>query len=237
MTHESIAPPPAPELSRKRRVFLVEDHAVVRDGLTRLINHEHDLEVCGESADLAHAVPGIEQTSPDVVIVDLLLGDDDGLELIRTLKDQRPDLPTLVLSMYKESLYAERALRAGARGYVTKQAPTETVLSALRRVLCGTIYVSEAMASALVSKLVAGESAPRTPGDVSRLSDREFEVFTLIGRGVGPGEIAERLGLSVKTVESHRENIKDKLHLPNGRELLRKAMEHVAATGDLQPRA
>src|SRR4029077_9534858 len=108
-------------------------------------------------------------------------------------------------------LYAERALRAGARGYVTKQAPTETVLSALRRVLAGAIYVSEAMASALVSKLVGGGEAPeRTPGDVSRLSDRKFEVFTLIGRVVGPGEIAERLGLIVKTVESHRENIKEK---------------------------
>jgi DNA-binding NarL/FixJ family response regulator len=134
--------------------------------------------------------------------------------------------------MYKESLYAERALRAGARGYVTKLAPTDTILVALRRVLAGGIYVSDAMATVLMSKLVGGGSggANEPPaGDVARLSDREFEVFRLIGRGVGPGEIAARLGLSVKTVESHRERIKEKLNLPNGRELLRKAMQHIAS--------
>jgi DNA-binding NarL/FixJ family response regulator len=210
-------------------VFLVEDHPVVRDGVARLINSEADLVVCGEAGDLDAAKRGIADTSPDVAIVDLLLGDADGLDLVRTLKVERPDMPTLVLSMYKESLYAERALRAGARGYVTKLAPTETVLVALRRVLSGAIYVSEAMATVLMSKLVGGTAHEPPAGDVSRLSDREFEIFRLIGRGVGPGEIAARLGLSVKTVESHREHIKEKLNLPNGRELLRKAMEYVAS--------
>src|SRR4051812_4411112 len=217
-----------PGIGTKKRVFLVEDHEVVRDGLARLINNEPDLAVCGESAGLADAKRGVAETSPDVVIIDLLLGEEDGLELVRELKARRPGLPTLVLSMYKESLYAERALRAGARGYVTKLAPTETVLVALRRVLSGAIYVSDAMATVLMSKLVGGTAHEPPAGDVSRLSDREFEVFRLIGRGVGPGEIAARLGLSVKTVESHREHIKEKLKLPNGRELLRAAMAHVA---------
>jgi DNA-binding NarL/FixJ family response regulator len=208
-------------------VFLVEDHPVVRDGVARLINSEADLTVCGEAGDLDGARRGIATSSPDVVVIDLLLGDADGLDLVRSLKSERPEMPTLVLSMYKESLYAERALRAGARGYVTKLAPTETVLTALRRVLSGAIYVSEAMATVLMSKLVGGSAHEPPAGDVSRLSDREFEVFRLIGRGVGPGEIATRLGLSVKTVESHRENIKQKLNLPNGRELIRAAMQHV----------
>src|SRR5690242_14737081 len=140
----------------KRRVFLVEDHPVVRDGVARLINSEADLIVCGEAGDLDAAKRGIAETSPDVAIIDLMLGDADGLDLVRTLKIERPELPTLVLSMYKESLYAERSLRAGARGYVTKLAPTETVLIALRRVLSGAIYVSEAMATVLMSKLVGG---------------------------------------------------------------------------------
>jgi len=213
--------------SVKRRVFLVEDHPVVRDGVAWLINSEADLVVCGEAGDIDAANRGIAASSPDVVVIDLLLGEADGLDLVRSLKIERPEVPTLVLSMYKESLYAERALRAGARGYVTKLAPTETVLTALRRVLNGAIYVSETMATALMSKLVGGTAHESPAGDVSRLSDREFEIFRLIGRGVGPGEIATRLGLSVKTVESHRENIKQKLNLPNGRELLRAAMQHV----------
>src|SRR5262245_39392729 len=129
----------------KRRVFLVEDHPVVRDGVSRLVNAQSDLVVCGESGALADAKRSIPQAAPDVVIVDLILGDADGLDLVRLLKAERPALPTLVLSMYKESLYAERSLRAGARGYVTKLAPTDTILVALRRVLAGGIYVSDAM--------------------------------------------------------------------------------------------
>jgi DNA-binding NarL/FixJ family response regulator len=226
----AIAAGPHPPAG-KRRVFLVEDHPVVREGLSQLINEEQDLEVCGEAGDLDAALREIPLAAPDVTVIDLLLGDADGLDLVRSLKRDFPGMPTLVLSMYKESLYAERSLRAGARGYVTKQAPTETVLTALRRVLSGSIYVSEAMATRLVSKLVDGAAAgaaadPGAPPDLSRLSDREFEVFRMMGKGAGPKEIAARLGLSVKTIETYQDHLKRKLAAPTGRELLRLAMQH-----------
>jgi DNA-binding NarL/FixJ family response regulator len=227
MVSNPTPPPPAGPGAARRRVFLVEDHPIVRDGLAQLINDEPDLVVCGATADAPAALRGIEELSPDVTVVDLLLGEDDGLELVKTLRARFTRMPTLVLSMYGEALYAERALRAGARGYVTKLAPTDSVLVAIRRVLAGEIYVSEATATRLVTKLVGGDAAADDPGatpDLSRLSDREFEVFRLIGRGAGPTEIARQLGVSVKTVETHREHIKKKLALTNGRELLRAAM-------------
>jgi DNA-binding NarL/FixJ family response regulator len=225
-SNPSPAPPDGAGATR-HRVFLVEDHPIVRDGLAQLINEEPDLAVCGVAADAPAALRAVGESSPDLTMVDLLLGDDDGLELVKTLKARFPRMPTLVLSMYNESLYAERALRAGARGYVTKLAPTDSVLVAIRRVLAGEIYVSDATATRLVSKLVGSDAAgqdPHGPADVSRLSDREFEIFRLIGRGAGPSEIARQLGVSVKTVETHREHIKKKLGLSNGRELLRAAM-------------
>jgi DNA-binding NarL/FixJ family response regulator len=223
------APPPHPGPGdQRRRVYLVEDHPIVRDGLAQLIDDQDDLVTCGAAADADTALQQFGPARPDVAVVDLLLGDDDGLELVRTLKERFPQVPTLVLSMHKESLYAERALRAGARGYVAKLAPTESVLVAIRRVLGGAIYVSEATATRLVSKLVGGAEgdAPDSAADLSRLSDREFEVFRLIGRGVGPSEIARKLGVSVKTVETHREHIKRKLRLGSGHELVRAAMRH-----------
>jgi DNA-binding NarL/FixJ family response regulator len=217
-------------------VYLVEDHPVFREGLWQLINDEPDLEVCGESGDLASALRDVPGAAPDVTVVDLLLGEADGLDLVRALKQSLPAMPTLVLSMYKESLYAERSLRAGARGYVTKQAPTETVIAAIRRVLSGSIYVSDAMATRLMSKLVDGNGAPAAadpgaPPDLSRLSDREFEVFRMTGKGSGPKEIAARLGLSVKTIETYQDHLKRKLGAANGRELLRLAMEHAMSEG------
>jgi DNA-binding NarL/FixJ family response regulator len=230
--------PPHP----RHRIFLVEDHPIVRDGLAQLINDEPDLVVCGIGSDVNGSLEAIARTSPSVVLIDLLLGDDDGLDLVRALKTSFPHVRTLVLSMYAESLYAERALRAGARGYVTKLAPTESVLVAIRRVLAGEIYVSEATATRLVAKLVGGEGGgapargePLTPDILSRLSDREFEVFRLIGRGNGPSEIARQLGVSVKTVETHREHIKRKLGLSNGRELLRVAMLNAEADAGRPP--
>jgi DNA-binding NarL/FixJ family response regulator len=241
----SLNPSPAPrppqggasDAARRYRVFLVEDHPIVREGLEQLVNEERDLVTCGTAADAATALEQIEQTAPDVAVIDLLLGDDDGLELVRTLKAKYPQMPTLVLSMYKESLYAERSLRAGARGYVTKLAPTDSVLVAIRRVLAGEIYVSEATATRLVSKLVGGAGAaeaspdPDAPPDVSRLSDREFEVFRLMGRGVGPSEIAARLGVSVKTIETHQDHLKRKLKVTSARELWRIASTHAADPG------
>jgi DNA-binding NarL/FixJ family response regulator len=175
------------------------------------------------------------------VVVDLLLGSADGLDLVRALKTSFPQVRTLVLSMYAESLYAERSLRAGARGYVAKLAPTETVIVAIRRVLAGDIYVSEAVATHLFSKLVGGDDAGRRnsaragaaarngsgPGDdLARLSDREFQVFGLIGKGLGPTDIAGQLGVSVKTIETYKDNLKKKLGLESGRDLLRKAVQY-----------
>ena len=156
------AVPVPPHTSRKHRVFLVEDHPIVREGVAQLINDEPDMEVCGQSDDIERTLREIDRCSPDVVVVDLLLGDFDGLDLVRELKARHPGVRTLVLSMYKESLYAERSLRAGARGYVTKLAPTETVLTAIRRVLSGGIYVSERMTSTLLSNcLLYTSPSPR----------------------------------------------------------------------------
>lgn len=224
----------------KRRVFLVEDHAVVREGLAQLINEEPDLIVCGQAEDIPTALRELEGANPDVVIIDLLLGESDGLELIRELKEKRPDLPTLALSMYKESLYAERALRAGAKGYVTKVAPTEVVLLALRRVLSGSIYVSDRVANQLLSKIAGGVGAPE-PSDpaevISKLSDREFEVFRLMGRGMGPSEMAARLGVSVKTIETYQDHLKRKLRVGTARELFQLATAHALREGAPPPGA
>jgi DNA-binding NarL/FixJ family response regulator len=224
--------PLPPHISRKHRIFLVEDHPIVREGVAQLINDEPDMLVCGQSDDIDGTLREIERAAPDVVVVDLLLGEFDGLDLVRELKARHPHVRTLVLSMYKESLYAERSLRAGARGYVTKLAPTETVLTAIRRVLSGGIYVSERMTSTLLSKLTGGGDAGADPADdLRRVSDREFEVFRLIGQSLGPTQIAERLGVSVKTVETYKDNLKRKLGLETGRDLLRRALEHAMEEG------
>jgi DNA-binding NarL/FixJ family response regulator len=229
--------------SPRRRVFLVEDHPIVRDALSQLINEEPDLLVCGVGDDVENSLREIERCNPDVVVIDLLLARGDGLDLVREVRARFPRVQTLVLSMYAESLYAERALRAGARGYVAKLAPTETVIVALRRVLSGEIYVSETVATRLFSKLVGGNGAapvdgaageaPR--GDLSRLSDREFQVFRLIGKGLGPTDIAASLGVSVKTVETYKDHLKRKLELENGRDLLRCAVRHALEQEQVSP--
>jgi len=222
---------------QRHRVFIVEDHPVVRDGLAQLINDEPDLAVCGVGDDVENSLRLIAAAAPAVVVVDLLLGSADGLDLVRALKTSFPQVRTLVLSMYAESLYAERALRAGARGYVAKLAPTDTVIVAIRRVLAGDIYVSEAVATRLFSKLVGGQGATGRNGsragsgaqpdnELARLSDREFQVFGLIGKGLGPTDIAAQLGVSVKTIETYKDNLKKKLGLDSGRDLLRKAVQY-----------
>lgn len=229
----SSTPAPATSAVQKRCVLLVDDHPMVRHGLAHLINPQPDLQVSGEAATPEEALAAVEQHRPDLAIVDVGLGDADGLELVKVLKRRHAGLPVLVCSMHKESAYAERALRAGARGYVMKQESNATVLAAIRRVLSGDIHVSETVASKMLMKLVDPAAAGAEPG-VQQLSDREFEVFRLIGRGFGPTEIARQLGVSVKTVETYREHIKKKLHLPNGRELTRAAMRH--AELQTQPR-
>lgn len=212
----------------KRGVLIVDDHPIVRQGLAQLIDQEHDLHVCGQAEDAHAAMKAIRELSPDLAVVDISLKDTSGIELIKNIKVQHPGLPVLMLSMHDEEIYAERALRAGARGYVMKQEATERVVIAIRRVLAGEMYVSEGMAAKMVSKLVA--SSTQTGGSpVDRLSDRELEVFRLIGTGYGTREMAEKLHLSVKTIETYRAHIKEKLDLIDANELLRTAINWVNA--------
>ena len=209
-------------------VLIVDDHPIVRQGLTQLIDQEDDLHVCGQAEDAHEAMRAIRELSPDMVVVDISLKDTSGIELIKDIKVRCPDLPVLTLSMHDEGVYAERAMRSGARGYIMKQEATERVVTAIRRVLSGEVYVSEGMAAKMVSKLVAGPA--QTGGSpVDRLSDRELEVFRLIGTGYGTREMAEKLHLSIKTIETYRAHIKDKLDLVDANELLRTAITWVNA--------
>ena len=208
----------------KAKVIVVDDHAIVRQGLIELINRERDMCVCADAESAGAALKLIVATRPDVAIVDVSLKEDSGLELVKDIKIRFPKLAVLVLSMHDETFYAERFLRAGARGYVMKEVATETVMTAIRRVLAGEVYLSERMSSRILHKLVAGgPDRGRTTMDV--LSDRELEVFRLIGQGLGTREIAKRLHVSVKTVEAHRAHIKDKLKLQTGTELLQQAIQ------------
>ncbi len=214
--------------------MLVDDHPIVRQGLAQLINAAADLVICGEASTAREALDLLETCSPDVVIVDISLEDRNGVELIKDIVARRPGLPSLALSMYDEAMYAMRVLRAGGRGYIMKQEVPKKVLTAIRQVLAGHVYLSETMSTRLVDQLVAtGTASPPLAGE---LSDRELEVLTLIGRGQSTRDIAEKLFLSVKTVEAHRERIKDKLKLKNGAELLRYAMQFTL-DGTISPSA
>lgn len=205
------------------RVMIVDDHPIMRAGLKQLLAQEEDLEVCGEAEDAVGALRVVEQTNPGVIIVDISLRDSSGLELIKDLRIRFPHLPVLVLSMHEEAFYAERALRAGAKGYVTKAEVAARIVEAVRRVLSGQVYVSEKLADRLLGRIVAGGGSG--PVGIESLSDREFEVFELIGQGLELREIAARLHLSIKTVEAHRENIRKKLDLPSSAELFRYAVQ------------
>ncbi len=209
----------------KRKVFLVDDHPIVRQGLAQLINNEADLIVVGQGEDAYQSLRAIRDAKPDLVLVDVSLKDSDGIELLKELKSQSPDLPALVVSMHDESLYAERALRAGAGGYVMKQEPPQTLLTAIRAVLAGQVYVSSQMGATLLQRMVAGKK--RDGGlPMDRLTDRELEIFRMIGAGKTVKEIADKLFLSAKTVEAHREHIKEKLNFKSSAELLRFAIRN-----------
>jgi DNA-binding NarL/FixJ family response regulator len=210
----------------KRTILIVDDHPIVRQGLAQLINQEKDLEVCGQAEDAHEAIQTIRELDPDLVIVDISLRDTSGVDLIKDLKVQYPDLPILTLSMHDEAVYGERALRAGAKGYIMKQEATEKVVTAIRRVLAGEVYVSDGMAAKMVSKLVGGASK-KTGSPIENLSDRELEVFRMIGEGYNTREMAEKLHLSVKTIETYRAHIKDKFALQDASELLRAAIQWV----------
>ena len=209
----------------RKRVFVVDDHPIVRQGLAQLINQQPDLSVCGEAEDVDDAFQGIAACAPDILIVDISLKGPDGLELLKSIRVRDISLPVLILSMHEESLYAERALRAGANGYIMKQEATENVLVALRRILDHhEIYVSERIANKMLRQYISGSTAAR-PSAISDLTDRELEVFRLIGEGHGTRQIAGELHLSVKTVESHQAHIKEKLSLHSARELIQHAIQ------------
>jgi DNA-binding NarL/FixJ family response regulator len=206
--------------------MVVDDHPIVRQGLALLTNQEPDLVVCGEAEDARSALEGIAETQPDILVLDISLKGPDGIEVLKTLRGTNPDLPVLVLSMHEEGIYAERALRAGANGYIMKQEGTEKVLVALRRLLSREVYVSDHVASRMLRQLTTRQTGLRqTP--IASLSDRELEVFRMIGEGLGTRQIAGQLQLSVKTVESYQAHIKEKLFLKSARELVQHAIEWV----------
>jgi DNA-binding NarL/FixJ family response regulator len=207
----------------KRRVLIVDDHPIVREGLAQLINREANLEVCGEAGDADEALKLIARLKPDIAVVDLVLQGTNALDLIKTVKDRTPQVPVLVLSMHDESLYGERALRAGARGYIMKQEASENLLKALRQVLKGDLYASEPLKLKMLQKFSGISASASSP--VESLSDRELEVFELIGQGLGTRQIADKLCVSIKTVETYRAHIKDKLNLANGAQLVQQAVQ------------
>ena len=208
----AAAPEPSvpPSAQAKTRVFLADDHPFLRVGLTHMINKEADMVVCGEAENVAGVRAGVEREKPDLLLTDLCLGDSDGLDLIKGLKAQFPQLPILVLSQQDETLFAERTLRAGARGYIMKERATQDVLEGIRTILGGDLYVSRKVAALAMRKLVEGGAEAKTGDDseVSALSDRELQVFRLLGAGKGTKEIAAALKSSHKTIETYRENIK-----------------------------
>ncbi len=212
------------------KILIVDDHPLMRKGLALSLNAEIDLTVCGQVANAEEALSALEELDPDLAIVDISLPGMSGLELIKHMQALRPEIRTLVVSRHDEALYAERAIRAGARGYVMKLEAGERIVKAVRRVLAGGIYVSEEINERLLLGLAAGrQELAQSPLEV--LSDRELEVFEMTGRGLGTREIAERLHLSVKTVESYRARIKDKLNLKTAAELMQHAVQWVEGEG------
>ena len=209
--------------SNKRRVFLVDDHPVTRQGFCQLIDLEADLIVCGQAAALTPALVGIESSKPDVVVLDVAMPGRDGIELVKEISVLHPELPTLVLSAMDEAVYAKRALQAGAKGYVMKHEPVERLLTAVREVLAGEIYLSGTMRTQLLlASLNFSHTDPKL--GVKLLSDRELEIFRLIGEGFGTQKIARTLNLSVSTVETHRTHIKEKLGVKHAPDLVRQAV-------------
>jgi DNA-binding NarL/FixJ family response regulator len=219
---------PIAETAVRRRVFLVDDHPLVREWLNTLVNQQKDLVVCGEAEDAPRALQAIEQLQPDAAVVDVTLSSGSGIELVKDLKRVAPKVAVVVLSMHDEALYAERAFRAGARGYVMKRETTRKIIAAIREVLGGRLYVSEDFRTSLTEKLIEGKASD-SPVDL--LSDRELEVFRRLGQGQETRRIGEALGISIKTVQVYCGRIKEKLNLANATELLREAMRWWEAEG------
>jgi DNA-binding NarL/FixJ family response regulator len=208
---------------QKNRIFIVDDHPIVRRGLAQLINQEEDLVICGEADNAETALEALKKVKPDLAIVDISLRGIDGFELTKLIRARFDSIPVLVVSMHDESLFAERALRVGARGYIMKQEAIEKMMEAIRKVLRGELYVSERVSANIVKRFVDGK-AEGVSSPEELLSDREMEVFQLIGQGFGTRQIADQLHVSVKTVETYRANIKEKLNLKNAAELMKHAV-------------
>jgi DNA-binding NarL/FixJ family response regulator len=208
------------------RILIIDDHPIVRQGLKMMIEGEPDLSVCGEANGMSQAMQLYFETEPDVIIADISLENGSGIELVKELIAQNEDLKILVCSMHEESLFAERALRAGAKGYINKEQATDKLIDAIRRVASGRVYLSEQMTDRMLCRQVgSGDEPPKS--EIETLSDRELEVFEQIGHGVTTRQIAEKLHLSPKTVETYRENIKHKLNLSNATELTQHAVQWV----------
>ncbi|MCU0236237.1 MAG: response regulator transcription factor [Acidobacteria bacterium] len=210
-------------MKKKKAVFIVDDHPIMRDGISQLIDQQPDLEVCGSASSAPEALNALNGLAPDLLLVDISLSGMNGIDLIKIVKKRSPRLPALILSMHSEDLYAERAIRAGAKGYVMKHASSDTLLAAIRRVVEGRMYLSPEMTEKLLEK-AAGGNLPGNESPVDRLSDRELEIFKLIGQGLRPQRIAEELLLSIKTVETYYSRIKQKLNIKDADELLRMAI-------------
>lgn len=214
----------------RRRILVVDDHPFMRAGMAQLINHQADLEVCGEAGNVAEALAAVAKLQPDLVLSDITMPGRSGLDFIKDLQVAQADLPVLVVSMHDESIYAERVLRAGGRGYIMKEAGGEALLGAMRQVLSGQVYVSARMSARILGAMTArrprGSSSP-----IESLSDREFEIFRLIGEGKGTRDIAELLNLSPKTVDVHRANLKAKLGVTDMNALVHQAVRWVESQG------
>jgi DNA-binding NarL/FixJ family response regulator len=210
-------------VASRHRIFIIDDHPLVREGLTNLINRHNDLIVCGEAEDSAEAIAGIARTQPDVALIDISLKNESGLELVKNLQSQFPEVALIVLSMHDEALYAERALRAGARGYVMKRETTKSVLGAIHRVLEGSVYISERVVNGMARRFVLSEKELAS-SPVDDLSDRELEIFRLLGQGRSTSQIADDLHLSLKTVQAYCGRAKEKFGVNSFGELIRLAV-------------
>jgi DNA-binding NarL/FixJ family response regulator len=217
--------------SKAAKILIVDDHPVVREGLSLRINHQSDLKVCGEAAGVHEALRLVAATSPDVALIDLSLKDGDGLDLIKRIRARDDHVRLLVCSMYSEALYAERALRAGAVGYINKEYATDKVIEAIRQVLAGKLYLSEETTERLLRRSVGSSDEAPAGSPVEILSDRELQIFRLLGEGLATIQVADRLHLSPKTVETYRARIKEKLGLDSGPELVQRAVRWVLEEG------
>jgi DNA-binding NarL/FixJ family response regulator len=226
-----MAPKSSNQSASPKRVLIVDDHPVFRAGLTGLVGLEPDLAVCGEAHDAAQAMSAISRSKPDLVMMDMSLPDKSGLEALKDVRASYPHIPVLMISMHDETLYAERVIRAGGRGYIMKQEGPEKVIQAIRKVLAGGISVSEHISTLILDALASSQNPKQGSSSVTKLTDREFEVYRFIGQGKEPQEIARLLHLSVKTVDTHRSQIKKKLGLKNNTELVHHATRWAAEQG------